>query len=184
MAPGIALSKANGWRLRMGQVNRKQTVLRMEWDWSEWYQSKWKEWCSPDITPPLGCGDPKHGGSSGKTGVRLWNMTAFRGRMWWGGSWVQMVEVCNEVQSLHITLILPGILFIAIPLSLDEELQVIHLHSAVQHLLDFEMFFSLMKNWQGWAVGQPVIGSKGAGVRLITGKMGWRWLKDFRRQRQ
>ena len=68
-----------------------------------------------------------------------------------GGSWVQMVEVGDEVWGLDIALILPRILFIAVPIPLDEELKVVHLHSTVQHLLNFEMFLTLMKGrWGQW----------------------------------
>ena len=45
---GIASSEAKGWRLGMGgPANGWWTVLQMEWNWSKWYQRKWKEWCSP-----------------------------------------------------------------------------------------------------------------------------------------
>ena len=76
-----------------------------------------------------------------------------------------MVEVGDEVWGLDITLILPRILFVAIPLPLDEELQVVCLHLTAQHLHNFKMFFTLMKNrWGQWSclsIGNWVWGSGG-----------------------
>ena len=45
-------------------------------------------------------------------------------------------ESGNEVWGSDITLVFPRILFIAIPLPLDEELEVVCLHLVIQHLLN------------------------------------------------
>ena len=83
-----------------------------------------------------------------------------------------MAEVCNKFWSLDIALVLPGILFIAIPLPLNEELQIICSHLAVQHYLTLKCFSPSQRTGRGSrAVCCLEIGSKEAGVSLITGKM-------------
>jgi hypothetical protein len=66
------------------------------------------------------------------------------------GTRMRMVEFGDEVWCLDIALVLPGVLFVAIALPLDEELQPIHSHVTIQHPLNFEVFLTLTKNRWWW----------------------------------
>jgi hypothetical protein len=66
------------------------------------------------------------------------------------GTRMQAVELSDEVWCLDIMLILTGVVFVAIPLPIDEELQTIHLHATIQHLFNVEVFLALMNNRWWW----------------------------------
>ena len=57
---------------------------------------------------------------------------------------------------MDIALVLPRVLFVAIPLPLDEELEVVRSHSAVEYLLDFEVLFTFSEDRRGrWSGLSP-----------------------------
>jgi hypothetical protein len=66
------------------------------------------------------------------------------------GTRMRTVEFSDEVWCLDIALVLQGVLFVAISLPLDEELQPIRSHATIQHPLNFEVFLTLTKNGWWW----------------------------------
>jgi hypothetical protein len=66
------------------------------------------------------------------------------------GTRMRTVEFGDEVWCLDIALVLPGVLFVAIALPLDEELEPIRSHATIQHPFNFEVFLTLTKHRWRW----------------------------------
>jgi hypothetical protein len=75
---------------------------------------------------------------------------------------------------MHLPLIVT--LFIALPL--DQVLQAVVTHSAIQYRLNLILLLTVDESW-GWdgAGRRPGMGSGSAGDSLTMGKTGWRWWK-------